>query len=101
MKEGRCDCNLKYIEPNCFYYLLRMPWTNQGFLKTVTCNDCHLAIGMLHDEKLAEVVLIYVFKIAFPAFLFWVKFNKKTVLESAEGTNEPGYNILLFWHPKM
>ena len=60
---------------------------------------------MLYDQKLAEVVLIYVFKIAFPAFLFWVNFNiwRNIFLESAKGQNVPEIKKkknIMFWHPK-
>ena len=49
-----------------------MQFTKMGLLKTVAYTDYHKVdpIGPLHAEKLAEAVLLKVFKIAFTASRF-------------------------------
>ena len=41
---GRLECNLKYIEKNCFIYFPCMQRNYRGVLTLVAWNDCHEAI---------------------------------------------------------
>ena len=44
---------------------------NHSFMTVIPSNCCkETSIGLLHTEKIAEVVLLYVFKITFSASLF-------------------------------
>ena len=76
LKEGGWEYNFKYIEQYFFTYFFGMQSSNKGspynrgFQKLPESNDCkETHIGWLHYKKLAESVLFYVLKIAFPASL--------------------------------
>ena len=38
------ECNLKYIEKDCFGYFLSMQWIKKGPLTAVASNTCHKAM---------------------------------------------------------
>ena len=42
-KEGRLECNPKYIEQNCYNHFLSMQLINMGYLTVVACYSCHEA----------------------------------------------------------
>ena len=44
MLGGHWECNIRYIEKNCFGYLLHMYITNKSLLAVVVWNDKHKAM---------------------------------------------------------
>ena len=50
---------------------------NRTFLSIIQSYDCkQVAVGLLHAKNMAEVVLLNVLKIGFPASLFWKDIKK-------------------------
>ena len=76
-RRGCCEWHLKYIEQNCFSCFFSMQWTNRVQLTSyhnfIIVIPSHYSkqnpISWFHAEKIAEAVLLVVFRIAFQTSL--------------------------------
>ena len=56
----------------------QVPAYNRSFVSIIQSYDCkQVPVGLLHAEKVTEVVLLNVFRIGFPASLLLHYFNTK------------------------
>ena len=78
LAEGCLEYQIKYVEHMCFSFVLSMQWTpyNSGLDWLSLIYDCkEIPTGLLYSEKLAESILLRVFKITFPASLLKLFYN--------------------------